>query len=213
MKTGGHDVSRLGSFRQESTHAFVAAAAWARGKAPKPSFLTPIPSLSTSEELAPAGAVVVTLLFFSSRAAASRAACASASSRSRSYPSWRIRSASAAARRSASAKSTGAAFFAPRPFFAGREAPVPVLVVDVLVEESVRTPAEAEAELARREEDVMVRGAAAVGVEGAPEAGADEARPIIGGAADCGGSTALDFDGAGLSQEEKKSSSSAAASD
>jgi hypothetical protein len=88
-----------------------------------------------------------------------------------------------------------------------------VLVVDVLVEESVRTPAEAEAELARREEDVMVRGAAAVGVEGAPEAGADEARPIIGGAADCGGSTALDFDGAGLSQEEKKSSSSAAASD
>jgi hypothetical protein len=88
-----------------------------------------------------------------------------------------------------------------------------VLVVDVLVEESVRTPAEAEAELARREEDVMVRGAAAVGVEGAPEAGAEEARPIIGGAAGCGGSTALDFDGAGLSQEEKKSSSSAAASD
>ena len=59
----------------------------------------------------------------------------------------------------------------------------------------------------------MVRGAAAVGVEGAPEAGAEEARPIIGGAADDGSSTALDFDGAGLSQEEKKSSSSAAASD
>ena len=91
---------------------------------------------------------------------------------------------------------------------------MPVLVDEVLVEESVRTPALAEAELARRDEDVMVRGAAAAGIEGgAPEAGAEEARPIIGGAADGGRSTALGFDGAGLSQEEKKSSSSAVASD
>jgi hypothetical protein len=75
-------------------------------------------------------------------------------------------------------------------------------------------PAPAVAEFARREEDVMVRGAAVVVVvEGEPEAGADEARPITGGAPDGGGSTALDFDAAGLSQEEKKSSSSAVASD
>jgi hypothetical protein len=75
-------------------------------------------------------------------------------------------------------------------------------VDDVLVEVSVRAAAlPAEAEFARREEDVTVRGAAGMGAEGA--------RPMDGGAAGEGGSTALDFDGAGLSHEEKKSSSSA----
>jgi hypothetical protein len=71
---------------------------------------------------------------------------------------------------------------------------------DVLVDVRVRAPPPAEAEFALREEEVMVRGP-----------GAEEARPMDGGALRCGGSTALGFDEVGLSQDEKKSSSSAVA--
>jgi hypothetical protein len=85
-----------------------------------------------------------------------------------------------------------------------------VLVDDVLVDVRERAPAAAEAEFARREEDVTVRGAAAAGVEGDPlGAGEEEARPMDGGAAHDGGSTSLGFDEAGLFHDEKKSSSSA----
>jgi hypothetical protein len=89
---------------------------------------------------------------------------------------------------------------------------VPVPVDDVLVEARVRALPPAEVEFARREEEVMVRGAPAVGAEGdSPGTEAEGARPMDGGAARDGGSTALGFDEAGLSQDEKKSSSSAVA--
>jgi hypothetical protein len=193
------------------------AVAWARGSPPKPSLFTPIPSLSISAVLLPVRAglelleLAAVLLFFSSSAAASRAACASASSRSRSYPSWRIRSASTAARRSASAKSTGAAFFAPRPFFAGRATPALVLVDDALLDVSVRTPPAVEVVLARREDDVTVRGAAEAEAGGEAGPGAETVRPIDGGAGGVDGEeVAFGFGEADLSQDEKKSSSSPA---
>jgi hypothetical protein len=79
---------------------------------------------------------------------------------------------------------------------------------------SVRAaPPPAEAEVARREEDVTVRGATAAGAEGAPPvAGAELGRPIDGGPVGCG-DVALGFGETGLSQDEKKSSSSAAVPD
>jgi hypothetical protein len=77
-----------------------------------------------------------------------------------------------AARRSASAKSTSAAF-ALRPFFAGCAAPEPAQVDDVLLEVSVCAPPAAEAEFAPTE-DVTVRGAARTGSDwGPPGAGAE----------------------------------------
>ena len=85
-----------------------------------------------------------------------------------------------------------------------------MLVDDVLVDVRERAAAAAEAEFARREEDVTVRGAPAAGAEGGPlGAGEEGARPMDGGAVRDGGSTSLGFDEAGLSQDEKKSSSSA----
>ena len=80
---------------------------------------------------------------------------------------------------------------------------------DVLLEVSVRAPPATEAEFARREEDVTVRGAAAAADGGPPGTGAEWGRPIDGGPAGCAGAASLGFDGAGLSQDEKKSSSSA----
>lgn len=86
-------------------------------------------------------------------------------------------------------------------------------VDDVLLEVSVRAPPAAEAEFARRKEDVTVRGTTAAGAEGgSPVAGAELGRPIDGGPAGCG-DVALGFGETGLSQDEKKSSSSAAVSD
>jgi hypothetical protein len=88
----------------------------------------------------------------------------------------------------------------------------PVPVDDVLLEVSVRA-APAEAEVARREEDVTVRGATTAAAEGAPPvAGAELGRPIDGGPVGCG-DVAWGFGETGLSQDEKKSSSSAAVSD
>jgi hypothetical protein len=87
-------------------------------------------------------------------------------------------------------------------------------VDDVLLEVSVRAPPAAEAEFARREEDVTVRGAAEAGADGGPPgAGAEWVRPIDGGPAGCEEVASLGFDGAGLSQDEKKSSSSAVVPD
>jgi hypothetical protein len=89
-----------------------------------------------------------------------------------------------------------------------------VPVDDVLLEVSVRAPPAAEAEFARREEDVTVRGPMAAGAEGGPPvAGAELGRPIDGGPAGCGEAVALGFGETGLSQDEKKSSSSAGVSD
>jgi len=85
-------------------------------------------------------------------------------------------------------------------------------VDDVPVDVRARAPPPAEAEFALREEEVTVRGAPAAGPEGDPEGvGAEEARPMDGGAACDGGSKALGFEEAGLSQDVKKSSSSAVA--
>ena len=82
---------------------------------------------------------------------------------------------------------------------------------DVLLDVRVRAPPAAEVELARREEDVTVRGAATAGVEGEAEAGTEVLRPMDGGAVGFGGeSAAVGFGEAGLSQDEKKSSSSPA---
>lgn len=86
-------------------------------------------------------------------------------------------------------------------------------VDDVLLEVSVRAPPIAEAELARREEDVTVRGAVAAGEEGGPPvAGAELGRPINGGPVGCE-AVALGLGEAVLSHDEKKSSSSAVVSD
>lgn len=74
----------------------------------------------------------------------------------------------------------------------------------------MRPPPITEAEFERRDEDVTVRGAAAVGVDGEAGSGAEAVRPMDGGAAGFGGEAGLGL-GAGLSQDEKKSSSSAAA--
>ena len=73
----------------------------------------------------------------------------------------------------------------------------------------MRAPPATEAEFARKEEDVTVRGAAAAAECGASEAGAERARPIDGGAAGSEEAAVLGFGAAGLSQDEKKSSSSA----
>jgi len=87
------------------------------------------------------------------------------------------------------------AFFAPRPFFAGRAALEPVAVDEVLLEVSVRAPAPAEAEFVRKEDDVTVRGAAVAGAEESPPvAGAELGRPIDGGPAGCGEAGALGFE-------------------
>jgi hypothetical protein len=84
----------------------------------------------------------------------------------------------------------------------------------VLLEVSVRAPPAPEAEFARREEDVTVRGPVAAGAEGGPPvAGAELGRPIDGGPAGCEEAVALGFGESGLSQDEKKSSSLAAVSD
>lgn len=83
---------------------------------------------------------------------------------------------------------------------------------DVLLEVSVRPPAP-EAEFPRKDEDVTVRGAAAAAEGGAPEAGAEWARPIDGGPVGSEEVAGLGFGEAGLSQDEKKSSSSAVAPD
>ena len=121
-----------------------------------------------------------------------------------------MRSASSVALRSASAKSTGAAFFAPSPpnfaFFAPPAAAGALLVLprDVADElrreapslEAGRAPAPVVV-LARRDAELTVRGAVVALAE----------RPMTGGAVgleDVGG----DLGVAGLSQEEKKSSSS-----
>ena len=78
---------------------------------------------------------------------------------------------------------------------------------------SVRAPPATEAEFARKEEDVTVRGAAAAAEGGAPEVGADWARPIDGGPVGSEEAAVLGFGAAGLSQDEKKSSSSAVVPD
>jgi hypothetical protein len=88
--------------------------------------------------------------------------------------------------------------------------PEPVPVDDVLLEVSVRAPPAAEAELARREEDVTMRGATGAGAEGGPlKGGTERGRPMDGGPVGCGGAAAMGFGEAALSQDEKKSSSSA----
>lgn len=135
-------------------------------------------------------------------------ALASSSSRSRSlsYPSCLIRSASSTALRSASAKSMGAAaFFAPRPpsfDFFGAAAAEPV-GVDTAGDElrrdapSFEPGREPGVEFVRRDEELMVRGPVVV----------DAARPMTGTPA---GVDAAELAGlaAGLSHEEKESSSS-----
>jgi hypothetical protein len=60
---------------------------------------------------------------------------------------------------------------------------------------------------------VTVRGAAAAAEGGASEAGAEWARPIVGGPAGSEEAAVLGFGAAGLSQDEKKSSSSAVVPD
>ena len=178
----------------------------------------PIPnrSMSCALPLGAGGAVFAGALFtavgkaffaFAACSAAARAfASSSAFSRSRSYPNWRILSASSAALRSASAKLTGAAFFAPRPpsfdFFGAADA---VLVLPIEDAEELRREAPSveagrepgPAELARKEAELTVRGALP----------ALDDRPMIGGA---DGFDDVDevLGAAGLSQEEKKSSSS-----
>jgi hypothetical protein len=151
------------------------APAAAAGTAPKPSLRIPMPSRSTSAplplglaivEVVPLltifdGPISVAFLIFS----ASCLAFSSSSSRCLSYPSCLIRSASSAARRSASAKSTGAALLTPpRPpnlvFFGPAEVLGEVVELDEfrrLTPPSVR-PLPPGAALDRIDEDVTVRG-------------------------------------------------------